>query len=74
MTTPSTMQTYRIHRVRWDTDGLPVEELATEFPSVTVSVSDPHCEWEAEQLLSDWLSDETGFCHFGFEYELVENG
>lgn len=27
---------------------------------------------EAADILSDWLSDTYGFCHYGFDYEIVD--
>lgn len=26
---------------------------------------------ELDDFLSDWLSDEFGYCHFGFDYEII---
>lgn len=54
----------RVFDIRWDTDGenIPLpEELFFE-------VDDGE---EAEAELSDMISDQVGFCHFGFQYEVV---
>lgn len=55
-------KTYQVTDIRWDTDGVSID-----LPNrSTVTVPDGE---DVEQYLSDWLSDETGFCHFGFKYE-----
>lgn len=51
--------------IKWDTDG---EEV--DLPSV-VEIPQEVCN----EAISDWLSDEYGFCHTGFElhnYNLTE--
>jgi len=61
-------KTYRVTDIHWDTDGEEVDLIA----EATVTVPDDEYEDEDEyvqQYLSDWLSDTTGFCHYGFEYE-----
>ena len=47
--------------IEWDTDGdkKAFEELPTEM-EIPDGMTD-------EEEISDWLSDETGFCHNGFE-------
>jgi len=57
--------------IKWDTDGKPVALIT----SATVSVPDENCadDWCLEEYISDWLSDEIGFCHFGFTFEKLEN-
>ena len=55
--------------IQWDTDGdqevfdsLPTEiEIPEEF-------IDEHGEVD-EDAVGDYISDETGFCHYGFEIE-----
>lgn len=48
--------------IKWDTDGeninLPKEIEIPEWIDI-----------ENEDEISDYLSDTTGFCHFGFELE-----
>lgn len=62
----------RAINIKWDTDG--DQELAKELPDtieipkeLANEVEDLNDENEA---ISDYLSDVTGFCHYGFE--LVE--
>ena len=49
--------------IKWDTDGVSPKELdlpeAVEIPAAIASTND-------DDTISDWLSDEYGFCHFGF--------
>lgn len=55
--------------IQWDTDGdqeefdeLPTEiEIPKDFISENGEVD--------EDTVSDYISDETGFCHYGFEIE-----
>jgi len=50
--------------IRWDTDGQEIDDLPTEL---TVEVL------EVENV-GDALSDETGWCHFGFHQQIVYHG
>ena len=68
--------------IKWDTDGdMEVfDELPTEMiiPNELEELYKKDREYALEEI-SDWLSDETGFCHDGFEVvseitkESVEN-
>ena len=67
----------KIINIKWDTDGdkellkiLPTEiDITEEFDFEEYEIDG---EFEKEQLLddiSDWLSDNYGYCNFGFEIE-----
>ena len=68
--------------IKWDTDGDKevLNELPTEMiiPDELEEMHKKDKEYALEEI-SDWLSDETGFCHDGFEVvmeitkESVEN-
>lgn len=68
--------------IKWDTDGDKemLNELPTEMiiPDELEEMYKKDKEYALEEI-SDWLSDETGFCHAGFELkkmitkESVEN-
>lgn len=68
--------------IKWDTDGDKevLNELPTEMiiPDELEEMYKKDKEYALEEI-SDWLSDETGFCHDGFEVvkeitkESVEN-
>ena len=47
--------------IKWDTDGdmEVLNQLPTEM-EIPEGITD-------EEEMSDYLSDETGFCHYGFE-------
>lgn len=56
--------------IKWDTDGdeevqqnLPTEMI---IPDYLAEHYDEEYEYDTEEI-SDWLSDQTGFCHSGFE-------
>ena len=60
--------------IKWDTDG--DMEAFNELPTEMI-ISDEleemykkDREYALEEI-SDWLSDETGFCHYGFEIKKV---
>lgn len=60
--------------IKWDTDGdmevfnvLPTEMI---IPNELEELYKKDREYALEEI-SDWLSDETGFCHAGFEIEKV---
>ena len=58
--------------IKWDTDGdmEAFNELPTEMiiPDELEEMYKKDREYALEEI-SDWLSDETGFCHAGFEIE-----
>lgn len=60
--------------IKWDTDGdmKVFNELPTEMivPDELEEMYKKDREYALEEI-SDWLSDETGFCHSGFEIEKV---
>ena len=60
--------------IKWDTDGdkKVFNELPTEMiiPDELEEMYKKDREFALEEI-SDWLSDETGFCHDGFEVEKV---
>lgn len=60
--------------IKWDTDGdmEVLNELPTEMiiPNELEELHKKDREYALEEI-SDWLSDETGFCHAGFELEKV---
>lgn len=68
--------------IKWDTDGDKeiLNELPTEMiiPNELEELYKKDREYALEEI-SDWLSDDTGFCHAGFEVvkkitkESVEN-
>ena len=49
------------YNIQWDTDG--DKEL---FDSLPQEIEIPE-DITDEDEISDYISDETGFCHFGFE-------
>lgn len=61
--------------VKWDTDGESLKscglkknfEAEVDMEDVNFQSSDD----EIEERLSDWLSDEYGYCHEGFDYEII---
>lgn len=64
-----------IKNIRWDTDGdmealasLPTEVYTPPFLSCEYTDLDSYLD-----DVSDWLSDEFGWCHFGFE-AVTEDG
>ncbi len=59
------MAKHVVYNIEYDTDGEKIElpnRLEIELPDDT----DPE---DVEQLLSDEISNITGFCHFGFLIE-----
>lgn len=67
----------KVFNIKWDTGG-DKDALA----SLPKTVKPPEDLFSAEKFettgdlldaVSDWLSDEYGFCHDGFEVEGVEN-
>lgn len=62
--------------IKWDTDGdmevlneLPTELIIPDDLEELYKIKEDR-EYALEEI-ADWLSDETGFCHAGFEVEKV---
>lgn len=59
------MLTVRIYNISYDTDGEDDIDLPAEF---VVTVEDTE---DVEDQLSDYITEQTGFCHRGFLYEVI---
>lgn len=60
--------------IKWDTEG--DAEVLNELPTVLIIPDDLEELYKSKEdrefaleEISDWLSEETGFCHSGFEIE-----
>lgn len=65
-----TMPTIRIYNIDYDTDG--DIDLANDLPKILTLEADTTDEDAIEAIASDYISDTTGFCHFGFEWEIIK--
>ena len=59
-------QMIKIYNIEWDTDGEVIEDLPTEV--IIKNPTEEMCEAVGgfDDVLADYLSDEYGFCVFGF--------
>lgn len=65
------MVTVRIYNIQWDTDG--DEKLFKKLPqNIEATIIEPNEDEDVEDIISDYISDLTGFCHYGFEYEIIK--
>ena len=56
--------------IQWDTDG--DKRLLKKLPkNVTLTIEDYCEENDLDDTIADMLSDEYGFCLFGFNYEII---
>lgn len=62
--------TVKCTEIQWDTDG--DKKLLKKLPkNVTITIED-YCEGDdLDDIIADMLSDEYGFCLFGFNYEII---
>lgn len=63
----------RCYNIKWDTDGdtrtfktLPQEVIYEGY----IAKED---EDNIDEILGDYLSDNWGYCHYGFEFEILKN-
>jgi len=68
---------YRIHGIEYDftnTDGINGPEDYPDLPKEMVYefIVGHDSEDNLESLLSDYISDTTGYCHTGFDYERLD--
>lgn len=68
----------KAYNIKWDTDGdkkllksLPKE---VELPADEFNFDNYEDEDELLDAVSDWLSDEYGFCHDGFDVDMDDGG
>lgn len=67
---------YRVTDIEWDVDdpefpGQTALELGLP-DAMTVELEDGLDDDEAEEFISDEITDTYGFCHNGFKYEKIE--
>jgi hypothetical protein len=63
----------KFSNIQWDIDEedfFSNEELILP-QNFTVCVPAPEDDTDLSDYLSDWLSDEYGFCHSGFNYKVI---
>lgn len=58
----------KVINIQWDTDG--DKKLFKKLPT-EIDIPDG---MDDEDEISDYISDVTGFCHYGFELEGENNG
>ncbi len=57
------MTKYKVENIKYDTDGEDIELPEVLEITIDDSITDQE---DIEQILSDEISNITGFCHFGF--------
>ena len=68
-----TVKRYRVYNIKWDTDGEDMNHLPTHLISEIELYNDTdYSDDEITEKISDDITDRIGFCHFGFEYEEIE--
>ena len=68
------MKKYIAYNIEWDTDNDKVifNQLPKEI-EIPEDVWKEYEEYEDEDIISDYLSDDTGFCLFGFDLKVVDD-
>ena len=61
----------RVFNIKWDTDGAEVD--LPSFMILNIETNDLDDLDYLEDCISEYLSDHTGFCHDGFDYEITKN-
>lgn len=63
---------YRAVNIEWDTDDDDIDTENLDLPTEVDIPDEVVAEQEDyEDAISDWLSDEYGFCHYGYELTIV---
>ena len=62
---------YRVFDISWDANDIEKMDLPNSIDVTITSadVNDLNDQEEIEDYLSDYITDETNFCHWGFPYE-----
>ena len=62
--------TVKCTEIQWDTDG--DKRLLKKLPKNVFITIEDYCEGDdLDDIIADMLSDEYGFCLFGFNYEII---
>lgn len=62
--------TVKCTEIQWDTDG--DKKLLKKLPKNATLTIEDYCEGDdLDEKIADMLSDEYGFCLFGFNYEII---
>ncbi len=62
--------TVKCTEIQWDTDG--DKRLLKKLPKNVILTIDDYYEGDdLDDTIADMLSDEYGFCLFGFNYEII---
>lgn len=65
---------FKVSKIKWDVDNKSDIKNLPKTMTVEVTsydVDDITDEYEVEDFISDYITDEIGFCHDGFEMEEV---
>jgi hypothetical protein len=62
----------RAFDIRWDTDGFRTKLPSEMVLNVGLVDKDQVHSGELDDIVGDKLTAETGWCHFGFEYEILD--
>ena len=68
------MKKYIAYNIKWDTDD--DKELFNTLPTeveIPKEIWEEYEDTEDEDILSDYLSDEIGFCMFGFDLKIIND-
>lgn len=68
-------KTFRVFDISWDANDNEKIDLPQSI-KVTITeedVDDLDDQEDIEFFIEDYISDETGFCHWGFQYEELES-
>lgn len=72
----SSSQKFHVTNIMWDLDAED-EHMRSFLPEEMYVVVDPDSDLDdgdaVEELISDTLSDATGYCHCGFDYTIVKS-
>lgn len=55
--------------IQWDTDG--DKRLFKKLPQKIEWEGEIDEEDDIDEVIGDAISDQTGFCHYGFHYEIL---
>lgn len=61
----------RVYNIKWDTDGDDPKELGLSDEMI-IDVNHDE-DFDIDDEISDAISDESGYCHYGFDWELADD-
>lgn len=63
----------KIKNIKWDIDDNENSAAKLNLPTEIIEEFNCNDKEELDDMISNWLSDSFGYCHFGFDYKIEKD-